>query len=98
VENNDEPMRLRASYLFMGRVIAWHCPRCLKLFSLTAEEALANLGLDPPPAVVTQFHQHDCAVCLYARLIESNPALERALSAEAPPRAGKPNPTTRSDD
>lgn len=78
---NREAARLRARFLFLGRVIAWECSRCLKMFSLTPEEALANHRMEAPEKLVSEFRQHDCGVVAVARLIERNPALESALRA-----------------
>lgn len=76
---NREAARLRARFVFLGRVIAWECERCRKMFSITPEEALANPGSGAPETVLAEFHQHDCGVVAVARLIERNPALEYAL-------------------
>ena len=86
---NREAARLRARFLFLGRVIAWECDRCLKMFSILPEEALANRGVDAPQKVVSEFRQHDCGVVAVARLIEKNPALECALRAPGDQSNGK---------
>ena len=62
------PDYLRAKFVCFGRIIAWECSRCRKLFSVTLEEALAHTGVLPPAIIVTEFDNHDCAVCLAASL------------------------------
>lgn len=86
---NREAARLRARFVFLGRVIAWECERCLKLFSITPEEAMASPGGDAPEKVVSEFRQHDCGVVAVARMIERNPALQSALRAPSDLSSGK---------
>ena len=86
---NTEPLRLRARFQFLGRIIAWECSRCRKMFSITAEEALSGNGVDPPPALSAEFQQHDCTVWLFARFLEAHPDAEQQLAAAGPSGAGE---------
>ena len=75
----DNEIYLRAKFVCFGRIIAWECTRCRKLFSMTVEEALANTSALPPAIIVAEFNNHDCAVCL-ATSLTTKRELEQQLA------------------
>lgn len=58
---------LLPSYLFQGRVLAWECSACRKVFSLTVDEA-GRIGVTTPPAhIEREFRMHDCEIVFVLR-------------------------------
>ncbi len=51
-------------FIYRGRVLAWQCSLCCKMFSLTIEEAEREDSFRPPGHIQHMFRLHNCQLAL----------------------------------
>ncbi len=55
------------SHFFRGKVLAWQCSVCRKLFCRTVEEVDHDDGNNLPVYIESEFRLHDCELALVVR-------------------------------
>ncbi len=55
------------SHFFGGKVLAWQCSVCRKLFCRTVVEVEHDGRNNPPIHIESEFHRHNCELVLVAR-------------------------------
>ena len=52
-------------FTFQGRVIAWQCSICAKMFSLSFDEFQSLYYAELPSYIATDFQAHSCRMAVY---------------------------------
>ena len=52
-------------FTFQGRVIAWQCSICAKMFSLSFDELQSLYYAERPSYIAADFQAHNCRIAVY---------------------------------